>query len=274
MFTSIRLKDTDQPFNLTAYSQKDFEEFLLVAAAMGNKPEDIFSHIGDESLVCFRRRADGTVFATHHRLNVAPAHSLIAIDRFDRMPSLDGGFLPLPLSLEEAVRHFEIAHGHAIRIIKDHPEKKMLYRDCTRATAIAFAAAKVDGLKEGMFYGIVTLSDDTFLIDARGDETHAGALRGLLQGWPQFVCSVREGLIDSTVAMVDALEKAEKFRDVAPGTCIECGQPFSDKNVFTMMGWRETRITRLCEKCFDAAFAGVEDEEEEEPVTEAANNGQ
>ena len=34
--------------------------------------------------------------------------------------------------------------------------------------------------------------------------------------------------------------------------CINCGQSFSEKNVFTEAGWRETKISHCCEKCFDA----------------------
>lgn len=42
--------------------------------------------------------------------------------------------------------------------------------------------------------------------------------------------------------------------------CIKCGEPFSDANVFTQEGWQETRISQVCEKCFDEMF-GDEDEE-------------
>lgn len=37
--------------------------------------------------------------------------------------------------------------------------------------------------------------------------------------------------------------------------CVECKQPFVWKvNVFTMDGAAETKISGLCEKCFDAMF--------------------
>ena len=37
--------------------------------------------------------------------------------------------------------------------------------------------------------------------------------------------------------------------------CIKCKCPFKqDVNVFTPEGWRETRISRFCEKCFDELF--------------------
>lgn len=37
-------------------------------------------------------------------------------------------------------------------------------------------------------------------------------------------------------------------------SCIECGEPFSSKNVFTPEGWAETRISGMCESCFDNLF--------------------
>ena len=37
------------------------------------------------------------------------------------------------------------------------------------------------------------------------------------------------------------------------GNCINCQKPFTEENVFTDAGWRETRITQMCEKCFDEA---------------------
>lgn len=36
--------------------------------------------------------------------------------------------------------------------------------------------------------------------------------------------------------------------------CIFCGLPFTDENVFTEAGWRETRISHVCEKCFNDIF--------------------
>jgi hypothetical protein len=34
--------------------------------------------------------------------------------------------------------------------------------------------------------------------------------------------------------------------------CRCCHQPFSDANVYTEAGWIETRISGVCEVCFDA----------------------
>lgn len=41
--------------------------------------------------------------------------------------------------------------------------------------------------------------------------------------------------------------------------CLMCKEEFSEKNVFTEAGARETQISGLCETCFDSLF---EDEEE------------
>lgn len=33
--------------------------------------------------------------------------------------------------------------------------------------------------------------------------------------------------------------------------CILCKEPFTDKNVYSAAGWCETKITQMCELCFD-----------------------
>jgi hypothetical protein len=42
------------------------------------------------------------------------------------------------------------------------------------------------------------------------------------------------------------------------GVCIDCGQPFTAANVHTDAGWRETKLSQMCEDCFDALFADEE----------------
>lgn len=37
-------------------------------------------------------------------------------------------------------------------------------------------------------------------------------------------------------------------------TCLDCHKPFSDKNVQTPLGWRETQISGICESCFASIF--------------------
>jgi hypothetical protein len=50
----------------------------------------------------------------------------------------------------------------------------------------------------------------------------------------------------------DSLEKAITGGESIPeGICISCKKPFSDDNVFTAAGWRETKVSKMCEKCFD-----------------------
>ena len=42
--------------------------------------------------------------------------------------------------------------------------------------------------------------------------------------------------------------------NAAQGRCIKCGEDFSDKNTHTVAGWKETRISGMCEDCFDELF--------------------
>lgn len=46
------------------------------------------------------------------------------------------------------------------------------------------------------------------------------------------------------------------------GCCEKCKAPYSDANVFTAAGWRETRSSGLCEACWDALFKPMEDGED------------
>ncbi|MGF6932952.1 hypothetical protein OKW41_002091 [Paraburkholderia sp. UCT70] len=47
-------------------------------------------------------------------------------------------------------------------------------------------------------------------------------------------------------------ERAQRTR------CRCCGQVFSDANVFSDAGWIETRISGLCEVCFDTVADLIE----------------
>lgn len=42
-------------------------------------------------------------------------------------------------------------------------------------------------------------------------------------------------------------------------TCILCNEEFSNKNVHSAMGWRETQITGYCENCWDALFEDLDE---------------
>ena len=48
-----------------------------------------------------------------------------------------------------------------------------------------------------------------------------------------------------------------------------CGERFSDSNVYSQAGWLETQISGLCEVCFDAlADLITKDEDDDEPCRE------
>jgi hypothetical protein len=51
----------------------------------------------------------------------------------------------------------------------------------------------------------------------------------------------------------------ECFGHTEPGHCVQCKEPFSGDNTFTDAGWRETKISKMCERCFDALFENEED---------------
>lgn len=51
-------------------------------------------------------------------------------------------------------------------------------------------------------------------------------------------------------------------------TCIECQQPFTRKNVYSDLGWKETQISGLCEECFDALFEEIPEDENENGAEE------
>lgn len=58
-------------------------------------------------------------------------------------------------------------------------------------------------------------------------------------------------------SLANSLSGGEKVPD---GHCIRCKEPFTHSNVFTSAGWRETKISKMCESCFDAIFEGIDDE--------------
>ena len=51
----------------------------------------------------------------------------------------------------------------------------------------------------------------------------------------------------------DLMEK-ELFGETPKDCCVSCKKPFSDKNVFTSAGWKETKISKMCEACWDDLF--------------------
>lgn len=49
--------------------------------------------------------------------------------------------------------------------------------------------------------------------------------------------------------------KADLKASVPPGHCVSCQQPFTCENVRTPAGWAETKLSRLCENCWDEMCA-------------------
>lgn len=61
----------------------------------------------------------------------------------------------------------------------------------------------------------------------------------------------------------DAVE-TEVHGETKDGHCVSCKAPFSDQNVHSEAGWRETKISKTCEDCFDRICAEPEEEMEED----------
>jgi hypothetical protein len=56
------------------------------------------------------------------------------------------------------------------------------------------------------------------------------------------------------------VEFATNFIDMKFVRCVSCGTGFSNKNVFSRLGWRESQISGFCESCFDKVFEAQNDE--------------
>jgi hypothetical protein len=50
------------------------------------------------------------------------------------------------------------------------------------------------------------------------------------------------------------LNGTQENRDQLLLQCADCGQPFSNSNMHTAAGWRESQISGICEDCFDDLF--------------------
>lgn len=67
---------------------------------------------------------------------------------------------------------------------------------------------------------------------------------------------VREQLVEMERApkvneALGNVRKAIGLREFDGKHCINCGEEYSDKNMFTAAGWSEAKISGFCEKCFD-----------------------
>lgn len=47
--------------------------------------------------------------------------------------------------------------------------------------------------------------------------------------------------------------------------CWRCKKEFTEDNVFSELGWRETQISGLCEQCFDYVCADPDEQDKQEP---------
>lgn len=39
-----------------------------------------------------------------------------------------------------------------------------------------------------------------------------------------------------------------------PNCCVLCNEEFSNRNVFSTLGWKETKISGICENCWNKKF--------------------
>ena len=64
-------------------------------------------------------------------------------------------------------------------------------------------------------------------------------------------------ITDSDIMSLEQQKMAELFlnKELFPDLCVICHQPFTDENVFTELGWKETKISHICEKCFNRLFS-------------------
>lgn len=58
--------------------------------------------------------------------------------------------------------------------------------------------------------------------------------------------------------MLDIM-KPDRKADGEACRCVECKQEFSLENTRSEAGWRETKISGMCENCWDNLFKDMED---------------
>jgi hypothetical protein len=71
-----------------------------------------------------------------------------------------------------------------------------------------------------------------------------------------MIPSIRGGLLPESEADFRQLEATRKL---PYAKCISCSAPFSETNVRTSAGWRETQISGMCEVCYDELFQDAQD---------------
>lgn len=63
--------------------------------------------------------------------------------------------------------------------------------------------------------------------------------------------SLRKPLTSKDLIYDKHIMEFNKRADEAPEACVICQKPFSDENVKTQAGWKEIKISGMCETCFD-----------------------
>lgn len=63
------------------------------------------------------------------------------------------------------------------------------------------------------------------------------------------------------------IHAAGNIRGPSPAftACVSCKQPFTNANVRTSAGWKETQISGMCETCWDVTFAEPDEDEDDSP---------
>jgi len=71
-----------------------------------------------------------------------------------------------------------------------------------------------------------------------------------------MIPSIRGHLLPESAADFHQLVNLRKARNLK---CMDCDQPFTQANVTTAAGWKETQISGFCEVCYDALFDDAQD---------------
>lgn len=66
-----------------------------------------------------------------------------------------------------------------------------------------------------------------------------------------MIPSLKGGWLPSSLADFILLRNEQSLRFER---CYSCSEEFTEKNVFTSLGWRETQISGTCEECFNEMF--------------------
>lgn len=69
---------------------------------------------------------------------------------------------------------------------------------------------------------------------------------------------MKESIVEQGKILPESAEEFGTYKLLLKYThCVDCGQIFSEANVLSVPGWRETQISGTCEACFNRMF-GIE----------------